>query len=151
DGGIERGNPRRAWPRWAEVGDDAMLGDSVDHLLEGLLTDFTLTNDGRQRLPGSPDGSRTFKHVRGDRKEGAHRPQPQRVDLWIDPGTNVLERLEMTWPKPPEGPDGGPAGAKRAPGDGRDGPQGDGPRPDRPGPDGPDARPRRRPPPPPPP
>jgi hypothetical protein len=137
DGQVDRDHPRVAWPRWAEIGDDAMLGDSVDHLLEGLLLDFELTSDGRQKLPGT-DGSRTFKHIRGERKPNAHKPQPQRVDLWINPDTNVLERLEMTWLKPPLGGDGGPRGPRGGPGDGRgpNGRQRPGPRPDGPGPEG---------------
>jgi hypothetical protein len=137
DGGIERERPRTAWPRWAEVGDDAMLGDSVDHLLEGLLSEYDLSKEGRQTLPGAADGSRTFKHVHGDRKPGARKPQPDRVDLWIDPDTNVLERLEMNWPKPPaNAPGDGPGRRPRPDGQGP-GPDGDR-RPDGPGPDGPE-------------
>ena len=134
DGSIEREHPRSAWPRWVEVGDDSLLGDSVDHLLESLLKDYALTSDGKQLLPGAPDGSKRFKHLHGDRKEGARKPQPDRVDLWIDSDTNVLERLEMAWPKPPEGRLGPRGGDRPAP----DGARPDGAKPDGPREGGPD-------------
>jgi hypothetical protein len=129
DGGIERDDPRRAWPHWAEVGDDSLLADSVDNVLESLLDDFSLTREGRQVLPGAAEGSPTFNHIHGDRKPEARRPQPDRVDLWIDPETKVLERLEMNWPKPPDEADGagGPEDRPPPPCDrpeGRDGPGG---------------------------
>jgi hypothetical protein len=151
DGGIERDHP--VWPRWVEVGDDVLLGDSMDHLLEGLLKEYALTSDGKQLLPGTHEGSKRYKHLHGDRKPGARKPQPDRVDLWIDSDTNVLERLEMEWPKPPPRPDGAPGPGKdgKPPRERRgDGPDGDQPPPrdgpgDRPMPDGPDGD---RPPPP---
>jgi hypothetical protein len=115
DGGIEREHP--VWPRWVEVGDDSLLADSVDHLLEALLKEYALTSDGKQLLPGTPEGSKKYKHLHGDRKEGARRPQADRVDLWIDSDTNVLERLEMEWPKPPPRPEGRKDGG---PGPGRE-------------------------------
>ena len=123
DGEIEREHPRTAWPKWVEVGDDAMLADSVDHLLEGLLNEFVLASDGKQLLPGSAEGEQDVQaHSRDAGRRGA-RGGPSRM-AWtcgLDSESNVLERLEMTWPKPPEGR-GGPSGA--GPGPGGDGPEG---------------------------
>jgi hypothetical protein len=134
DAGVEREHPQAAWPRWANVGDESLFVDSVDRLLEELTKSYDLQREGAAKLEGK--GEASFRHIVGAKKR-LRSPGGDRVELWIDPATNVVERLEMRWdqPTPLDGP-----GADRAR-DPRDGPGIGGPRDD-----APDDRPHGRPP-----
>ena len=94
DGGIERTRPELAWPRWAKVGEETLLADSVDRLLSGLTKGYTLQRPADTHLDGQPD--KLFHHVLGT-KNHAGGPGGDHVEIWIDPATNIVERLEMRW------------------------------------------------------
>lgn len=141
DGGIERDDPRRAWPRWATSGDESIFADSVEALLTSLMTNFNLFVLEPQVVDG-----RTMRRVVGLRRTDPPHGLADRVLLLIDADTKQLQRMEMAWNQPPmgprgKGPDGPPMGPRPEGGDHplRDGPPGelvpDDGRPDR-GPEG---------------
>ncbi|MBL8875491.1 MAG: hypothetical protein JNM86_06815 [Phycisphaerae bacterium] len=139
-GGIERDDPRRAWPQWATADDEPIFADSIDRLLEVLTTGFEVSILDPEIVEG-----REFRRIQGVKRPGSPRPQADRVDLWIDPETMLLEKMEMTWTERP-GPRGpavrpplSPPGAAAPRGPRPEGPPPmRGPEhPDRPPPDGP--------------
>ena len=155
DGTIDRERPRRGWPRWATNRGDAILADSAAALMQSLTSDYTLSDATSETIDG-----RTLTRISGTLKEGLPPHLADRVDLWLDTESMIMERLEFNWddrPPPPEGgpaggPEGGPDGPERRRGpDGhrppREGPRPDGPRAGGPGPDGPSMHPDRPPPP----
>ncbi|MBX3381332.1 MAG: hypothetical protein KF805_14650 [Phycisphaeraceae bacterium] len=92
EGGIERAEPRRAWPRWATADGEPIFADSIDKLLEVLTSGFEL-----QILDSETVDGREFRRIVGAKREGASRGLADRVELWIDAETMVLEKMEMEW------------------------------------------------------
>ncbi|MBS0189570.1 MAG: hypothetical protein JSR52_00330 [Planctomycetes bacterium] len=115
-GGIERAHAREAWPRWATADGEPVLADSVDTLLETLTNSFDLSTLESERI-----GDRVVQKIGGVRRESSTRGLADRVAVWIDAETKLLERLEMDWdrPLPPaRGRDGaGPRDAEGGPPD----------------------------------
>jgi hypothetical protein len=125
DGTLTRDDTRRAWPRWTTVGDESLFVDSVDRLLEAVEQAYTLVKKDFEPLEGR--ASHQFDHIRGSKKTGKG-PGASIIDLWIDPNSKLLERMEMRWDKRPPGLGPG-LGNGPGPGYGRgDGPgRGEGP------------------------
>lgn len=122
DGQVDRADPRRAWPGWAISDGESMFADSVDQWLEAAAQAYVLSKPDRQKLPGSEGPE--FDHIIGIRKPA---PGPMalrlrsadRIEVWIDPTTKVVERMEMGWkPRPVAGAGPGPSGGPSGPGDG---------------------------------
>lgn len=136
DGTIERDNPEQRWPRWSMLGEESLFADSVDQLLETLSKAYVIKNSEPSKLEGRGDVK--FTHLTGNKKL-AMQPGPKQIDVWIDPETKVVERIEIRFEKPPQEQPGGPNGPNGPGGPGGPGPNGDGRRPefDGPGPGGP--------------
>lgn len=127
DGTVVRNAPRRFFPPWS-VNDQSLIVDSVDRVLEQLLDRYDLSNE-----PSAPvvEGGPRLERVLGKRLDATRGPLPDEVELWLDPATNLPQRIEMRWDRrhaspfgdrgfgdrPPGGPPPGerPAG-ERAPG-----------------------------------
>lgn len=97
DGGIEREHPEQAWPKWSKVGQESLLVDSVDRLLEELTKSYDLQKEGTAALDGKPGVS--FRHVVGTKKR-VRSPGGDHVEVWIDPDSKAVERIEMRWDTP---------------------------------------------------
>lgn len=130
DGVIEREHPEIAWPRWATVGDESLFADSVDRLLEVMTKGYALERRGTEELEGR--AGRRFEHLVGEKKV-RFLPGANRIELWIDPATKLVERLEMRWDQRDLPPRDRPPRDRQGPAPGPD----DADRPARPGPDGP--------------
>lgn len=140
DGHLNRNPPPTMMPRWASVGEQPVAPDSVDRLLEEMVNLYTLERTSEK----SPDGKATTEHIVGLRRGDVGGAGAPRIELWIDPQSHDVKKLELFFPPPPEARDGprgnrGPLGQPGQPGQpGPDGPRGD--RPPRPrdggGPDG---------------
>jgi hypothetical protein len=128
DGSIDRYPPRRAWPRWVDLGESTLMLESVDEMLASLEESYTLTRSAPEAVPTGQGAS--LARISAVRKANPS-PTPRRVELWINPQSHVVQRMELHWDPPPLPP-----------------PHRDrtGPRPDRPLPD--DFGPGDRPPPP---
>ncbi|MFG0252143.1 MAG: hypothetical protein ACF8NJ_04635 [Phycisphaerales bacterium JB038] len=144
DGGIERFRPERAWPRWINLGESTVLVESVDDLLARLDGHYKLTHGERETL--ADDSGWEYERITATLKD-RNVPEPQRIELWIDPETHLVHRLEVAWPDhpgrrqglrggPERGGEGGPPHRDRPP------PDEMGPPPDEMGPPG--AMPPRR-------
>jgi hypothetical protein len=131
DGGIERAHPEAAWPRWAKVGDESLFVDSVDRLLEELTKSYDLQKEGTATLEGK--GEVSYRHIVGTKKRHPS-PGGDHVEVWIDPTTKSVERLEMRWDLPQQQP-GAEGGGPGRGGDNADRPESGGGGPG--GPDGP--------------
>jgi hypothetical protein len=103
-GGVEREHPERAWPRWSKVGEESLFADSVDRLLEELTKGYDLTRESDATLAGHTGA---FRHVIAERKR-PRGPGGDKVEIWIDPNTNAVERIEMKWNDPPAADGHGP-------------------------------------------
>lgn len=139
DGGIERDHPEQAWPKWSKVGEESMLVDSVDRLLEELTKSYDLQKEGTATLDNKSGVS--YRHIVGTKKR-VRSPGGDHVEVWIDPTSKSVERLEMRWNLPPRGQPGGdknPDAADGGPDGSPDAAPMDGPRPPR----GPEGRPPR--------
>jgi hypothetical protein len=146
DGTIDRERPRRGWPRWATNRGDAILADSAAALMQSLTSDYSLNDATSETIDG-----RTLTRISGTLKEGLPPHLADRVDLWLDTESMIMERLEFNWDDRPPPPEGGPAGGpKRGPEgpDRRGGPDGHRPPREGPRPDGPSMNPDMPPPPP---
>lgn len=121
DGTIERDNPEQRWPRWSMLGEESLFADSVDQLLETLSQAYVIKHSEASKLAGRGDVK--FSHLTGTKKR-VMQPGPRQIDVWIDPETNVVERIEIRFEKPPLNPPNGPNGP------GGPGPNGEGRRPD---------------------
>lgn len=104
DGGVERDHPEQAWPKWSKVGEESMLVDSVDRLLEELTRSYDLQKEGTATLEDKSGIS--YRHIVGTKKR-VRSPGGDHVEVWIDPGSKSVERVEMRWNLPPRGQPGG--------------------------------------------
>lgn len=146
DGSVDRYPPRHAWPKWVNDGQNTLMLASVDELLGSLEESYQLERAAGAQLP-SGEGP-AMGRVTATRKAGAEAsPGPRRIELWIDPATHVVTRMELHWDvsatgpspsdpprrgdgrKPPRRPDGPPPGPRPG-GRPPDGPPRDGPPPD---------------------
>lgn len=136
----QTGEPRRLQgprpnPGWLQMGDASLLVEPVDTLLERLSTRYTLERREGAVMVGR-EGEWTL--IEGRRKAGDV-PLADRVAIWINPATKLVERMEMRW----GGERGGKAGGDAKTGTLEDGAAapgefGDGMGPEgRPGPRGP--------------
>jgi hypothetical protein len=119
-GEIDRTPPKWLLPQWVSFGGSTMMLTTVDDVLARLEGSYDL----KRRAPeATPTG------VRCDRVTAALKSRPSadpgRVELWLDPRTKVVRRIEMVWDGT-EGGDvehrqGGPRGGRggRPPPDGR--------------------------------
>ena len=147
DGTVDNYPPRRAWPKWVDFGSSTVLMVSVEDLLASLKEgSYELKKHEAEALP-SGKGPKCYRI--GAIRKPEPSPEPSRVELWIDPETRVVKRMELHWPPPPgRGPEGrpppGPDGRPPPGRDGRPPPGPDGrppPPPDGAPPPGPDGRP----------
>lgn len=101
DGAVERFGERQPGPRWIDLGQNLFLAESIDEVLTTLPSNFVLSADVAAPLPASTtmdDAAATallrrISAVRVDRGG----PEPQRIELWIDPSTRLVERMELHW------------------------------------------------------
>ena len=89
----------RAWPRWLGLDGGVVLLDSVDHLLTSLGARYELSHEGTESL-GGPDG-RTCDRIVAEGSAPAD-ADPDRIDVWIDPDTRIVHRMELRWAGPHE-------------------------------------------------
>lgn len=125
DGTLDEFPPRRAWPRWVDFGSSTVLLVPVEELLTTLESSYELK---KRELEVSPTGKGPACYRISAVHKPGPTPEPVRVELWIDPSSRVVRRMELHW-KPPPGP-GGPGGPGDRP------PPPEGRRPPRPPPDG---------------
>lgn len=106
DGSVERSDPRGAAPRWIDLGDSTILVGSLDGLLGQLRDEFTIERSAGASGP-------TLVATRRDDAQG---PGPDRVEIWVDASTSLVERLELHTDRPMPGPREGAPGGRRGPG-----------------------------------
>lgn len=111
DGAIERDNPRRFWPPWS-VDDQTLIVDSLDRVLEQLPGRYTFHREPSTAIEGR--GPKPFTRVNAARNDRAG-PLPHRLRLWIDPTTDLIERIEFAWDTPDREPSDAPAPADALP------------------------------------
>ncbi len=152
DGSIDLDPPRQLPAQWVNVTVGAAIFPTVDDLLATLERSYTLSRGTREAAAGAAPAVCDRITAARTAKAG---DDPDRVELWIDPASHIVRRVEMLWhhhdgpgaPRPagpangdrplPRGEDlhGPPPGepppddAQRPPP--RDGPRGDGPGGDR--------------------
>lgn len=102
DGSVERLEPRASAPRWINVGDSTILVGGLDVLLDELRDDDYAIEQVNDRET-SPSGEEVTELV-ATRRRGAANPGPDRIRVWIDNGTSLVERLELQWTRsvPPD-------------------------------------------------
>ncbi|HZW05567.1 MAG TPA: hypothetical protein VFF65_00475, partial [Phycisphaerales bacterium] len=117
DGRAERDPPAAALPRLAMVGEQPIVPDSVDRVLEDLAHAYTLQRTSETGADGEP-----VEHIVGDRRAD-RAPGVPRIEVWIEAKTGAVRKVELRFPEPPlppRGPGRGPGGR-----DGPDGPRGE--------------------------
>ncbi|MCA9286607.1 MAG: hypothetical protein KDA22_15385 [Phycisphaerales bacterium] len=116
DGRTQRFQDDHPRPRWLELSDTVFLLDSVDAMLERLPSQYGL----ELRAPESlPDGSLCDRISAVS--SGPRSPDPQRIELWIDPDTRVVRRMELHWPDDGRAARRGGSGGRRRHADRGDG------------------------------
>lgn len=94
-GDVNRQSPKRDLPPWASLENEWILGDTVDQLLEALTGSYDLS-PGPAATDTIEGGDEHFTRVTAVRR-AARRFSPDRVELWIHPGTRAVERVELHW------------------------------------------------------
>lgn len=117
EGGIERDDPRRAWPRWSTDRGESLLAEPVGALMKSLARDYRLRDHGWEEREG-----KRLRRITAMRRGGTPPHLADRVELLIDADSRLLERMEMNWDRP-RGPE---VGAGPRPGMGPRGPRPDG-------------------------
>ncbi len=122
-GGVERVGASARRPSWLDFGESTIMMESMDLALERLKDEYDAKRVERAPLPAPATGTEPLDRLSATLKvrNGA---SPERLELWINPTTRLVERLEMHWaPRPrPEG------GMHRDGREGREGRDGRGPR-----------------------
>ncbi len=117
NGKINRNKPERDFPPYITDGGESFMLEGMDHQLEQLPDRFTLERLDPAPVSGAADNL-NFERIVAHRKS-AEGPMPNHVDLWIDPATHLVERVEYRWDKSAgfdKGPRGGPPdGDRRGP------------------------------------
>ncbi len=129
DGHMERNPQGAAVPRLGMVGEQPVLPESLDRVLDELAYSYTLVQTSEK----TGDGAATIEHIVGTRRAD-RAPGVPRIEVWIDTKSKSLKKVAMFFPEPPRGmgPGRGPGGPGGQGGPGADGPDGpDGPRGDR--------------------
>ncbi|MBT8207903.1 MAG: hypothetical protein KJO18_06495 [Acidimicrobiia bacterium] len=120
DGTVERSMPRAAAPRWINTGERTILVGSLVGLLEQLEDGFVI-----EEAKEPPSENRAATEVVATRRRGIRRPGPDQIIVWIEPGTALVDRLELQWHGPARHGEAGRGGRRHPPTD----PHGDRPPP----------------------
>lgn len=93
---IEHLGKQTGWPSWLDLGSHAILLDSVDNLLTHLRQDYDLVHGEQPAAEnaGSVPVPMQITALRRSRDPAA----AQRIDLWIDQHSHLVERMELHWP-----------------------------------------------------
>lgn len=90
DGAVDRADPRRSWPGWLHLADDALIA-SPEEVLAALSRDYDLRVEAGDRING-----RTQRLVIGSVKGGSSR-RPSEVHVYLDERTLTVTRMELRW------------------------------------------------------
>ena len=120
DGSINRDNPKRDWPPFVTDGGESLVIDSIDRLLSTLPGKFTLELTAAAPIEGV--STRLFDRVTAKRNSRSG-PEPNTVELWIDPTTKLVERIEYRWDQAAQGGGSGERGDTGVPGPRDSGPR----------------------------
>lgn len=120
---IERIGAAARRPSWIDFGESTIMMESMDLALERLKGEYDAKKLDPARI--EPTDPRTFDRISATLRV-KNATSPERLELWIDPATRLVERLEMHWaPRPrPDFRDAPP----RPDHEGREGRDGRGPR-----------------------
>jgi hypothetical protein len=110
------------WPPFITDGGEAFMLSSVGSQLDQLPDQFTFQRGGSAPIDGK-SATAQYERISAARKTTAG-PMPTRVELWIDPATHLVERVEYHWDSSSAG--GGAGGA--VDGGGKSGSHGPGPK-----------------------
>ncbi|MCG3123700.1 MAG: hypothetical protein GIKADHBN_02121 [Phycisphaerales bacterium] len=105
-GTVDRENPRRAWPGWSMQDGESLFADSIDTWLEAAAHSYSFGEVTSRPIPGR-EAQGDMEYRVGVRKPepgalGTRLRSPDRIEVWINRETKVLERMEMLWkPQPP--------------------------------------------------
>lgn len=95
DGSVERFDTRAAAPRWINLGESTILVGGLDALLDELRNDqYTIARAQHGERSSRIEG---LTHLVATRRPGATEPGADRIDVWIDDHTSLVERLELHW------------------------------------------------------
>ena len=92
-GEVTRENTRRFYPPWSVARGELLVG-SIDLVLEQLLSGYDLERGAS--APLAPGGA-ALDRVLGARIDRGVGPYPDEVEVWIDPDTQLPQRIEMRY------------------------------------------------------
>ena len=93
-------------PRWIDMGESTLLVENVGELLSNLPDNYTLEKQDPEPLPG---GTILCNRVTAQRAK-EQSPDPGKIELWADPDTGLVRRMDLSWPA-----QDGPGAGKRPP------------------------------------
>ncbi|MAG55815.1 MAG: hypothetical protein CMJ83_05955 [Planctomycetes bacterium] len=96
-GALRRIDGDHPWPRWFRLGGAKILVNAVDDLLPGMGDGYDIDYLGTETLARFP--GKKCARVAGRRTSSAG-PTAERVDLWFDPVTHLVVRMELRWDVP---------------------------------------------------
>lgn len=95
DGSIDYYSPDWVWPKWVDFGERTLLIQSIDDMLQTLPTKYDLNLTQKEPVP---DTSQPIcQHVVATLINKSD-PGPNEVELWIDPVSKLVLRMELHWP-----------------------------------------------------
>ena len=91
EGRVLRNAPRHQ-PSWVDIGGNSLLMASIDGILETLQAEYALESLEPEILDESaPTRCTRIRAMKLDETESG----PERVELWIDPASNLVRRMEV--------------------------------------------------------
>jgi len=91
DGAVDRAEPRRAWPGWLHLADDALIA-SPEEVLVVLARDYDLKVSESIELNGRPQ-----RVIVGTVRPMGPRRRPTEVSVCLDQSSLAVTRLDLRW------------------------------------------------------
>jgi len=91
DGAVDRAEPRRAWPGWLHLADDALIA-SPEEVLVVLARDYDLDVSDSIELNGRPQ-----RVIVGTVRPMGPRRRPTEVSVCLDQSSLAVTRLDLRW------------------------------------------------------
>lgn len=111
-GEIDRSPPAWLLSHWTSFGSGTVLLMTVDDLLDKLRASYDLRRTNSEPLAGAPGSA--CDRITATR-QGQDPADAGRVELWLDPHSHIVRRIEMFWedapdsaPDRPDAPPDGP-------------------------------------------
>lgn len=102
DGQVERFSAPQVWPKQLQLEGSPVLLDSVDDVLKHIQHNYEPVLAHKTSTKATTGGE--LHHIIAHSREH-NAEEPERIDVWLDPKSHLVHRLEIHWMAPSDGVD----------------------------------------------